>query len=604
MHENVLSFKDVDGSSSSTVPLRPLVDHPSLIDEYTSSSSSSCVATHPDLYTNKFYRPFDVCRMFNAEMKKHLSFSESCSGDLLIDAQNSVKWGLCWSERLVCTECAFVSPFYKLYEEVGATSRGRKAAKANLNLQLGLQTTPMSNIGFCRVLAQTDVIPPASSGMQKNANIVGQRMVDVNKQSMHDIRSKIVDDNAKCGHKNKQAVRVEGDSCYNNPLYNSESTPFQAGTIVTTTMCENNSSEKLVIGVNVGSKLCAVASRLRNKGKSVQCPDHPGHCSANIKPSESIGDEKRWSKMVVDDISSDGVRVSHYTGDGDSKSHAGVDAGGKTTTLHLKDTRHLANTLKREVYKAPFSKNMFFGPSCRKSNIKNRFALSVKARCVSELKSAHKKFNGDIGKISKCMEKVIPAVVLCFKGYCGEPCKRQSLVCPGKGRQSRYFLPDSIKLHMNDKDEMLLERCLQILLSPASVKSTRFLTSTQKCEAVNRSYQACIPKATTFSRNSAGRIHGQILKLNLGFADSTVLKAESLNASLVKGSSVIKHLCKIQSNTMQRKSLSSRMKAKRCRHLARSRKYQLHEQVHYRKGLTDPKLDLSKLRHLNDHSYL
>ncbi len=77
------------------------------------------------------------------------------------------------------------------------------------------------------------------------------------------------------------------------------------------------------------------------------------------------------------------LRVTHYTGDGDSKSHSGVDAAqpGLAVT-HLKDVRHLSNSLKREINKAPFSRGMFSG--AKKTNLKNRFALSVRCRCVAE----------------------------------------------------------------------------------------------------------------------------------------------------------------------------------------------------------------------------
>jgi hypothetical protein len=69
-------------------------------------------------------------------------------------------------------------------------------------------------------------------------------------------------------------VNVESDARYNNPIYSSGVTPFQAGTQVVQTMCENNTKNKHIVSVFLGNKLCNVASRLRNKGIVVKCPNH------------------------------------------------------------------------------------------------------------------------------------------------------------------------------------------------------------------------------------------------------------------------------------------------------------------------------------------
>ncbi len=107
------------------------------------------------------------------------------------------------------------------------------------------------------------------------------------------------------------------------------------------------------------------------------------------------------------------LRVTHFTGDGDSKSHKGVDAAQSGVT-HLKDIRHLSNSLKREINKAPFSKGMFSGVN--KTNLKNRFALSVKSRCIAELNKAHAKYNGNLKQINSIMPGVICTIIMCFKG--------------------------------------------------------------------------------------------------------------------------------------------------------------------------------------------
>ena len=274
---------------------------------------------------------------------------------------------------------------------------------------------------------------------------------------------------------------------------------------------------KKIIGVHVANKLCNTASRLRNKDIVVSCPNHSGHCTANVQEDEPIGQENKWNETVAKQITQD-LDIAYYTGDGDSKGHVGVDKSQNMPVFHLKDLRHLANSIKREIYKASFSKNMLQGHT--KSNLKSRFALSVKARCLGELKGAHKHYRGNMFKIKANIPNTIDAIILCFKGYCGVACVKHSFVCRGIHSRAKYFLPQNVRVKMTETDEILLYRCINLLLGPENLQKTKLLTSTQKCEAVNRSYQAVTQKATTFSRNHRGRIHGQVHKLNHGFANS------------------------------------------------------------------------------------
>lgn len=436
--------------------------------------------------------------------------------------------------------------------------------------------------------------------MQRLSNKVNEKIQSVNIRDMREQRVTLVKENAIIGQKNAKTVNVEGDSCYNNPMFNSDSTPFQAGSIATTTFCENNTKDKKIIGVHIANKLCTIGARLRNKGNDVVCPNHSGHCSANVSESDPIGNEGRWSEIVARNISNE-VQVTGYTGDGDSRSHAGVSKASKHTILHFKDIRHLGNSLKRAVYAANFSSNMFKGSS--NTNLKNRFALSIKQRCVAELKMAHKSYNGDINKIKQCMPKVADAIVACFGGYCGEPCKASSLVCCGNYRQAKNYMPMNVKLRMTEGDKVLLLKCMDIMLSPTALDKTKLLTSTQKCEAVNRSYQTVNPKMITNPRNFAGRIHGQVHKLNNGYAVSVLIKTKSLGANLTKGSSVIRQIRttdaiskKPNKDVIQRRKIT--------RYAARQRRYHLHERLHYNKGLTDTVHGMEGFGQLRDHNYV
>lgn len=594
-NNGVLTFKDVDGHDTPVKPLRPLKCRSRLLDQYLETAESNI---QPDLLVNKLYCPYYVQLMFNTEIKRHIEIQSECNGNLEIDVKKSLKWGLGWRERLICPKCPFQSEYYILYEEVKVKKRGRRAAKVNVGLQIGLMTTPISNVGACRILATSNIIPPSRSGMIKQSNKVNDSLVQLNNESMKDIRQKLVRENENCGNKNAIAVNIEGDSCYNNPIFNAESTPFQAGTIVTTTFCENNTRNKQVVGVFIGNKLCRVASKLNNDGQNVKCPNHAGHCTANLEMTETIGNEEKWNIEVCKAVQND-ISISTFTSDGDSKGCKGVSKATSSNATCLKDLRHLGNSLKRQIYKAPFSSKMF--SRSRTTNLKNRFALSVKARCIAELKQAHSIYNSDLDQIRQVIPSVKEAIIMCFNGNCGETCKKHSLVCKGEYRQEKFFLPPSTKLTMTESDECLMSKCMDVLLGSSNLQLTAQMSSTQKCEAVNKSYQACNPKCVTFSRTCSGRIHGQILKLNTGFADSTLLKTSALGATLTKGSSVIKHIAKMQRSDQYYKKTCNKVRKRLMRYKTLSRKYTLHANLHYSKGLTDPKPNFSDMKHLQDH---
>ncbi|KAH3773765.1 hypothetical protein DPMN_175133 [Dreissena polymorpha] len=156
---------------------------------------------------------------------------------------------------------------------------------------------------------------------------------------------------------------------------------------------------------------------------------------------------------------------------------------------------------------------------------------------------------------------------------------------------------------MVDSDQHVLRKCLEMVLGPAALDATKLLTTTQKCEAANRSYQAVNPKSVTFSRNCVGRIHGQVYKLNNGYANSVIAKTMELHANLTQGSKVIKQLAYEDRNDLNRKRTSATIKARALRARTRNYRYKLHEELHYGKGISDPKPDFEGLPHLKHHKY-
>ncbi|CAC5376447.1 unnamed protein product [Mytilus coruscus] len=162
------------------------------------------------------------------------------------------------------------------------------------------------------------------------------------------------------GYANPVLVNVETDGRYNNPIFNSDVTAFQAGTQVVQTMVENNTKLKHIVSVFTGNKLCKVASRLRNKGIEVLCPNHAGHCSANLAEDSVIGNETEYARQCTIELN-DKLKIAHVTTDGDSKAVNGITNAQRSNVKILRDVRHLANSMKRAVQNCTFSLSMFSG---------------------------------------------------------------------------------------------------------------------------------------------------------------------------------------------------------------------------------------------------
>ena len=148
---------------------------------------------------------------------------------------------------------------------------------------------------------------------------------------------------------------------------------------------------------------------------------------------------------------------------------------------------------------------------------------------------------------------------------------------------------------MTPDDEMSVQKCIGVLLGSQSLELVRLFTSTQKCEAFNRTYQRCNPKNATHSRNFPGRTHIAIHLRNHLFDNSTLLPTKVLGAALTPGSSVIKHLKPDQYLEMHRRKCKQLNESKQIRSMTRQRKYEMHAAicyklpVHYPKGIADPK---------------
>ena len=108
---------------------------------------------------------------------------------------------------------------------------------------------------------------------------------------------------------------------------------------------------------------------------------------------------------------------------------------------------------------------------------------------------------------------------------------------------------------------------------------TKYLLSTQKCEAVNKAISATVPRNLTFSRNHDGLTDAAIHAVNSGIGAAILTECEQAGAGLTHGTRVTRRLWKMQRERemLKLKKKSPATKAQRKR--KRKRLYAMHAET-------------------------
>ena len=86
--------------------------------------------------------------MWNTVFHEHQQQSPNCRGFLSWELGKEQQWGWAWRDVAVCSNCRYTSECFNMYEAADTEERGKKAAKINIGLQVGLTHTPTSTTIF------------------------------------------------------------------------------------------------------------------------------------------------------------------------------------------------------------------------------------------------------------------------------------------------------------------------------------------------------------------------------------------------------------------------------------------------------------------------
>lgn len=602
-----LSTPDCEGKSGNIRVLRPSKPHTSALKEEDIKAWSGMRLVHGE-------KMLQAC---NEAFQLHTTGSVDCKQPNFTVAEET-KVGLCWKISLKCTNCHFTTSQTKLYEEAASTRPGPRPAATNIGLAVGLQDTPLGNTRCRSLLAAMDVPPPARSSMQITSNRVGKVVTQLNEQDMSDKVDSLKAINRSRGNP-EASLNIAVDGRYNSSTISSRRKPGQNASQCIGIACETMTDKNYIVATATQNKLCWTGAWLKGQGFNVQCPGGHEDCTANTHGHAPLS-EFDLGKAIGRKLAVQGAFVKYVTTDGDSKSAAGVaEAINMLDPLwkveRLADPTHLGQAQFKRCYNAKFSEGMFPART-QKIRIEQQKALSqdVKARSSLVFKELMKIYAGNMSKIKNELPNVLRATIRCYSGDCSM-CRRHSYVCAGGVSTSWWTrsmflaIQKLTNLCMTENDKHLLQEILKIKLSEASAEQMKLGTSTQKCEAVNRSISVSLPKNVNYSRNMDGRLASTVLRLNNGLADSTEKKLKSFGVELSGASK--KALKQMQHEEEYHKAYAKRPQTLRRNLVNRARQISDHNKYKHKhpsassdycKGQLDP-VTQSKGDNSDDHAY-
>jgi hypothetical protein len=486
--------------------------------------------------------------MWNECYREHASLKTCTRPNLQVDVDGERKWGLCWQQRLQCTNCLYTSSYFKLYEEVPSKTRGAKSGAPNRGLQVGLQESSIGNSKARVIIAGTNTPPPARSAMQKQANTVSAITSTITEDDLRRRRVESQEINVLRGLQADSPINISVDVRYNSNTITSRHKMGQNASQAIGIAIEQQTDRKQIVSMYLTNKLCWEGAMLRSRGFAVVCPGGHVGCSANLSEHAPISEKDIGEKLGLP-FAADGINVKHVTTDGDARSADGIQAAMRTASpcwivSRQADTTHLGQSQFRHAMKAMFSENMFAGPTADEKREQQKIlALDIKTRCQLVYTALHNMYCGDQDKISQRIPKVLEATLRCYSGDC-KMCRRHSLVCGGGKsnswwKKSLHFHAYGLKsMNISPRDRALLQELFLMKLGKEALTLIGQNMNTNKNEGINRGISASLPKNVNFSRTAKGRLSAAVDRMNWGAGNSLHRKLEACGSPVTRGGRV------------------------------------------------------------------
>lgn len=460
------------------------------------------------------------CELWNHAIREHRRTARTCQNPQFWPSEEQ-KRGLVIAQRLQCMNCDFVTPLFKLYEEVDVpvpSKPGPKPAVQNVALQNAIVDTTIGQSKVRSLLSSLDLAPPAKSHMHQTSKLVGDELVKLGQLDMSEKLAQVT--------KQDKTLHIAADTRYNTSRpASSRRTGVSTTSQAITLALEKNSGQNYIVSSFTQNKLCPKGAFLQSQGQQdVTCPGGHPDCIANVNKLDSLT-EFTAGQQIGEQLMHHGVTVTHCTTDGDSRFVKGLEEAMKTKVQRLADTVHLGQTQVKRAKKRSFSDSLFPGVKTKKAKeqCKHALAADLKNRSSVILKNMHKQYKGDTDLIKAAMPAVVDAVVMCYSGNCSRCLHFSGGTCAAGDSSDNWIMKSRTLseqhisvLQPNQTDVQQIRDILNIVLGEEGIEKTKFMTNTQLNEAANRALSATLPKNIKFSRNLEARKARAILKWNNG----------------------------------------------------------------------------------------
>ena len=521
----------------------------------------------------------EINTLFNESFKEHTHQNSNCTGDLCLTKTSQMLLATAW--RLECSICSYRS----LPRFMSPKSNG--LLTINMALGFALLKSSIGGIQFREIMLSLGINPGSVKGIQQKVTNCGRILSALAEGNMSRERWML---------RSVKQVTVSLDGWYPTKY---STGPWQASSQVAFTVMDSKTNKVLV--AHTASKLCPSATRLRNLGQEVDCPNgHPG-CTANLDKLATIGQEGHYASEVAKVLQAENINVTEFCSDADSK----IKNRFKKifpNAEHRLDRNHLSRGLKRGLINAKLSDTLFSLKTVKeKRRAKTRFANDFRYRVEAEFKAIFNKTNKDthcerVSKISHHVDNLIPTLISCFKGN-HDLCLKESRICTVAKRWERKHT-----IHPTKDDEAVLKKIvLDKRLGNSCLEASVTEASTQANEAFNRLLVKTAPKTSTFAVNFRPRILAAVLIHNVGsYACNRML----LNAAHHQVSEEIWDNIKSMEQTRKKQITQKQSnKSKRNRAKLRNYKVKLHDQKFDQCPNEKKSTELEKGNEIEDDDY-
>lgn len=543
-----ISIPGADGKQGSSLILRPKKP----------ASSTVTSPTKPgNFITDEYEGMIFVDRsrtesLFNTAVKEHCA--TECQ-NLNMSMCQFRKWGVCLSAAVKCTNCQYVTKRYNLYHTIepvdGEETRGARRGQPNMGLAIGLIDSTGGNEKQRLIQAASGMSPASRRGMQKVSNDAADLILSLNKKDLSERRDQLKKINEARGLGTDATISTEFDGVYGNAFFASKYTPGLGASYGAGLLCENMTKKKQVIAVSVQNKLCSTAAPRRKKGLPAVCPDH-ATCTANLRYSANISEEE-MGKDCARQVSSQDLRISHVTTDGDARAMKGIQQAVKEVwpkhddIVKYNDGMHLGQCQRRAVKanSKKFSKLMFGQISAKEREVAiTALGNDIQDRCHQTHGLIYNLCKRDSEKVKHKMPAVIEGMLDCYSGvrdhtgcrnskYVGALChgKRNKLWCD---RSDHLRLKGIKKLRMTVRDRMLLKNIIEMKLGSKALDSLEQRKTTQGCESRNSAIRANVIRSRRWPRLVEAKVHSAVHRCNNGPHKSTEAKLKQAGCRITR----------------------------------------------------------------------